>query len=646
MPRLGEEDIFRSLQLLPGISSINDASSGLYIRGGTPQQNLILFDGMTIYHLDHLFGFFSAFNSNAVKDIRIFKGGFPAKYGGRTSGVIEMTGKTGDIEKIRGGIGLNLLSGQAYMTVPLNGKGSILVSARRSYANLISSPLYDNILNLLFRQEEYSGEAPSFQLNNERKPDFFFYDFNGKANYLPTDSDVISISMYASRDNLIDRSINRASPDFEEVSSRVESNWKNVGLSGKWSHVWSNRFLSNLLIAGATYNQFQDGEDAYAFSDGDTDSLTALSDNKVESRDVSINNEWYVSRDHTLEFGASWSGLNIAYQLQLNDTISIYDRSHSGDVYALYFQDRWRPAHNFSLIAGGRSLLYAPTGRVFWEPRLAFDYKLTSALRLNGAYGHYHQFIKQIDNEDVVLGSEGYFLADKTVKPEFSRHSILGLSFENAGYRIHLEAYIKMLSDINDIRLNYRTSPEADVKDILTLGDERARGIEVTLQKKRGRLTGWLSYALAKVETRLDGRNNGRYFPADQDRRHEIKLVGQQQLGQWRLAASWLFASGTPFSLPGNRFTFTFPGGPTIIYLDTEEINGARLPEFHRLDLSLTREFSVGSFNYELGLAIFNAYNRKNLWYRRFIATNIPILVRDVVTLGFTPTLHFKMDLK
>ena len=272
LPSLGETDIFRTLQLLPGVSGTNDASSGLFIRGGTPDENLVLLDGMTVYHVDHFFGVFSAFNADAIKDVRLFKGGFPAQYGGRTSSVVEMIGKAGDNEEFNMSAGVNLLSARAVTEVPLGGKGSWLVSARRSYTDVIRTGLYNSIFNTLEGEEEEEpqptrpggrGGGPggrgfgNFQ-QQAIQPDFFFYDLNSKLSYSPTDSDVIALSVYAGEDKLDESSLGseittpngqtRLTPDRVDVSD-----WGNRGASGRWSRAWGSRFTSDALVAYSEY---------------------------------------------------------------------------------------------------------------------------------------------------------------------------------------------------------------------------------------------------------------------------------------------------------------------------------------------------------------------------------------------------------
>ena len=275
LPSLEETDVFRTLQLLPGVSGTNDATSGLFVRGGTPDENLVLLDGMTVYHVDHFFGVFSAFNSDAVQDVRLFKGGFPAQYGGRMSSVVEMVGKSGHPEEFRMSGGVNLLSARAVGEVPLGGKGSWLISARRSYTDLIRTGLYDEIFGTLEGADDSGTGAPGSAGGPGRglpggfgrfgnvqqqafEPDFYFYDLNSKLTFLPTSEDVLTISVYAGEDRLdkstVGQEVTTRTGDTRLTPDRADlSNWGNRGVSGRWARQWGSRLATDALLAYSQY---------------------------------------------------------------------------------------------------------------------------------------------------------------------------------------------------------------------------------------------------------------------------------------------------------------------------------------------------------------------------------------------------------
>ncbi|MCZ6857713.1 MAG: TonB-dependent receptor, partial [Gemmatimonadetes bacterium] len=297
LPSIGEVDIFRSLQLLPGISGTNESSSGLYVRGGTPDQNLVLLDGMTVYHVDHFFGFFSAFNADAIKDVQVYKGGFPALYGGRVSSVVDMTGKTGDPYRAHVSMGANLLSAQTSAQVPLFGKGSIMFSARRSYTDVLQTGLYNSIFNMFNGEDEaigvgttaaprqaggrFGGRFGQDANVSTTSPDFYFYDINGKATYRPSGSDVLSLSVYNGQDYL-DKSrlqnqtlATQGTQPTRAVNNDITdlTDWGNKGISGKWARQWGARLYSNALVAFSEYFSDYGRRTAIEVRDADADSV-------------------------------------------------------------------------------------------------------------------------------------------------------------------------------------------------------------------------------------------------------------------------------------------------------------------------------------------------------------------------------------
>jgi len=267
LPKLGEVDIFRSLQLLPGVSGISDGSSGLFVRGGTPDQNLILLDGMTVYHVDHFFGFFSAFNADAVKDVQFYKGGFSAKYGGRMSSVVDLTGKTGSVNNFKMNIGLSSLSINGVVEIPVFDKGSILISARRSYSDIIQTDFYQSIYGFLSggdAETEPRVNGRGEVMEQDMMPSFYFYDLNAKFSYQLTNKDFISFSFYNGEDNLDEsqdpKSMGGQTTSTVQRFTNDYTNWGNLGGSAKWSRQWNDRFYSNFLVSSTDYFNIRNSE--------------------------------------------------------------------------------------------------------------------------------------------------------------------------------------------------------------------------------------------------------------------------------------------------------------------------------------------------------------------------------------------------
>ncbi len=679
LPNIGEVDIFRSLQLLPGISGTNEGSSGLFVRGGTPDQNLVLLDGMTVYHVDHFFGFFSAFNADAIKDVQVYKGGFPAQYGGRTSSVVDLAGKTGDANNFQLGAGLNLLSSNAVIQVPLGGRGSFLLSARRSYTDIIQTGLYTSIYETVTgeditedTQQGFGGavqpQNPNNPLQASVQPDFYFYDLNAKLTYRPSNKDVLALSLYNGQDHLDKSRDDSQRIGGGDVNTTLNTDivdltdWGNVGLSGKWSRQWTPRLYSNALVA---YSQYFSEYDRSAFierldEEADTASFTAnfgtLEDNRVDDLTLRLDNEWQMTRWNKVGFGVQVTRSDVRYDFVRDDTLTILDRDQSAQQAAVYVQNTVALFSRLDLSAGLRVAYYDVTAETYLEPRISVGLGVTDRIKLKGAYGQYNQFVARVVNENITEGARNFWLiADgDDVGVQASTHYILGTSYETATWLFDIEAYHKDLAGLTEFSLRYQsnatsalsggTGIEAD--ELFFTGDGTARGLEFLLQKKTGRHTGWISYTLSEVEHTFPDLNDGEPFPALHDQTNELKLINSLNLGRWTLAGTLTFATGKPYTTPESQYTITLLDGAEQSFIHVGEKNGERLPAYHRLDLSAHYKFDVGETSkLDVGLSIFNLYNRQNVWYTEFDLSQSPMVTTDVTFLGFTPNLSVRVDL-
>lgn len=670
LPSLGEVDIFRSLQLLPGVSGTNEGSSGLYVRGGTPDQNLVLLDGMTIYHVDHFFGFFSAFNADAIKDVQLYKGGYPAKYGGRTSSVVELTGKAGDATNFRMGAGINLLSASSVVEIPLWGRGSILLSARRSYTDVIQSGVYNKIFDLYNDAEETvqgpalgGGRPGGGRFGNANaqaeQPSFFFYDLNAKATYRPSSKDVLALSLYNGKDDL-DKSRDQSrtlgnNAELSIVGGTTDlTDWGNSGISGKWSRQWAPRFYTNALIAYSEYfSDYYRFTDQQIFRTDQADAVNAIrrgsqEDNNVSDFTLGLDNEWQLAAKHKIGFGAKLTQSDVSYFFSRDDTTTILDRRQSGQHRSVYLQDNWTLLPSLELSIGGRASYYDQSDQTFIEPRFSAALDITDRIQLKGAYGHFHQYVNRVVNENVSEGSRDFWLiADgETVEVSQSKHIIGGISYDTGDYLFDIEAYNKELQGLSEFSLRFqRTNFRSETaEELFFTGDGIARGVEFLFQKKTGIYNGWLSYTLGNVEHTFPDLNDGVSFAALHDQTHEFKMVHNVDLGKWNLASTWVYSSGKPYTAPESEYTVTLLDGTEQTQIHIGAKNGLRLPDYHRLDLAANYNFEWGSSRGTIGLSLFNLYGRKNVWYREFDLTEGDLLVTDINYLGFTPNLRFRID--
>ncbi len=660
LPSVGETDIFRSLQLLPGVSGTNENSSGLFVRGGTPDQNLVLLDGMTVYKVDHFFGFFSAFNANAVKDVQLFKGAFPAKFGGRTSSVVEMQGKTGSFQKVQGGFNLNLLSVNGFIEVPINDKFSFLMAGRRSYTDILRSGLYGEISdNLIPNSELEDLENLDGTEVNIVEPDFYFYDLNSKLSYRPSERDLVTLSFYNGRDFLdesqdLERNIGEEQFGTEVrvlVDLEEQTDWGNTGVSGKWSRQWNSKLYSNFLVARSQYfsEYDRDGfleitlpqQDSTVFSGG----RVSLEDNEVTDLTFQSDFELAFSGNQKLSFGLAHTNTDIEYSNIRDDTVSILARSQNANYTSLYFSHEARLFDKLTLVGGVRASLYENEDGPLIEPRLSAQYRLNPNITIKGAFGRHYQFVNRIINESITEGSRDFWLlADgDLVEVSSANHFILGASYEQDNWLFDVETYYKDLDGLSEFSLRFRRGLEIEVDELFFTGDGFARGIEFLLQKKQGRYTGWGSYTLGQVRHTFPDFNDGLEFPALHDQLHEFKMVHSIEIDGWNLSATFVYGSGKPFSEPEGQYNIELLDGRSFNYVGIGAKNGSRLPPYHRLDLSGHYRFPWGKAKGDIGLSFFNFYNRKNIWYVEYDFQQEPVLISEITYLGMTPNFTFSL---
>lgn len=685
LPGIGEKDIFRSFQLLPGISGTSESSSGLFVRGGTPDQNLITFDGFTVYHVDHFYGFFSAFNSNAIKDVQLYKGGFEAKFGGRISSVMEVTGKSGNTNGLGIQGGISPISSNLTIEAPLfNGKGSFLIAGRRSYTDIIQSKLFDDI-NGLFQSEPESdggGLAPvnDLFLRNQNDPVFYFYDLNAKLTFRPSRKDVISLSFYNGQDNLDnsrevddetfgDAIIGRfndvgLTPVGEGVAESIDLfnhtddilKWGNYGTSLKWSRQWSKRFYTNSVAAYSNYFSRRDLLSATSLSVNDTTiniNVSTLEDNDLKEYMFRWDGEYLVNESNSLEFGFQLSSNRVRYDFILNDSTTIIGRDDKGFVGSAYIQDKLKLGR-LEVNAGIRLNQFDVTEEVYVEPRLSAVYRLSDKLRLKSAWGIYHQFVNRIVREDISTGSRDFWLiADDQLNPvSKATHYVAGIAYETDGWLFDIEGFYKDMSGLSEFSLRFsgaisNNNGQQDLNlsanQLFFSGTGIAKGLEFLAQKKIGKYTGWAGYTLSQVEHNFPGLNDGVFY-ALHDQRHELKLVSKVEIGRWDLASTFVYGSGKPYTAPVGSYQIELLDGSVGNFISIGDKNTFRLPSYQRLDISATFNFELGKVDTSLGLSVFNFLGHQNIWYKEFQVITGEIIETDVNYLGFIPSvfINFK----
>ena len=677
LPNLGEQDIFRSMQLLPGVSGSNESSSGLVVRGGTIDQNLVLFDDFTVYHVDHVFGFFSAFNNNAIKDVQFYKGGFGAKYGGRMSSVVDITGKDGNTEQFGIGASVSLLSTNALVEQPFaDGAGSFILTGRKSY----QSDLYNDILESVTgeNQNAQAGTSTPGQFALGRfsiEPESYFYDMNAKLTYRLPNDDKFSISFYNGADELdnsrdVDGNadISRLCELFdgngpfggtfceEEISFALGtidlSEWGNTGISAKYSHQWNDRLDTNFVISASEYFSYRDRliNTQVIYEDSDDEPTTGESssneDNQLDDFTVKIENDYYLNQWNTLSFGLQYTQQNIDFSLIQNGDL-VLETKNEGATSTVYIEDEI-VINALTVIPGLRVSKYSINDEVYTEPRLSISYELNDTTQLRAAFGDYHQFALSVARQSIEEGPRNFWtLADgETVPVSKSSHFILGTTHYVGNYNFNIELFHKEYEGLSEFTQQTRPIRNEDGTGLTLIleqefhtGSGTASGVELFLQKNIGDLTGWVGYTFSEVIYDFPTVSDTTYF-ADQDATNEFKTVLMYRWGDWDLASTFIYATGRPYTEVLGVVEDTFP--PTY---EVGAKNDLRYDDYHRLDLSFTYNFSRRGLDGQAGLSIFNLYDRKNQWYTEYEIIEGEILETEITYRGFTPSLFFKVDL-
>jgi ferric enterobactin receptor len=659
LPNLGEKDILRSFQLMPGVSASNESSSGAYVRGGTPDQNLVLFDGFTVYQVDHLYGFFSAFNSNAIKDVQLFKGGFSAKYGGRLSSVTELTGKEGTKKEWNLGGDLSLLSANIYFETPVKKNGSFLFAARKSY----QGPLYNKIFSQFNKTSTVTAGPGGRGFGGAQAsttPTSYFYDLNAKYTLNLSQKDLLSWSIYQGDDDL-DNSRTINIPSFLNSSSSSispkttdKTSYGNLGSSMKWSRRWNSDLYSNTLASYSTYHSNRDRTNTIGITneDGTESEFTSGTIERNNLKDWSFKSDWeyQINNKIKLLFGANATAQNVTYKYSQNDTSVLIDQYRKAKTALAYAEGEFNPGEKLQFKAGLRETYYSETGKTYFEPRFSGSYTLTDRFTIKAATGKFYQFINRVVREDILSGSRDFWvLANGNSIPVGSaNHYIAGFSYETNKYLFDVEGYYKTLNGLTEYSQRLSGNRMAStLEEHFYNGKGYTAGVEFLAQKKAGKYTGWISYTLATARNQFNDYGTD-YYAANQDARNEFKSVNMYKLGNWTFSATWIFATGKPYTAPIASYTIDNASGASKTFLTISGKNTERMPAYHRLDLAATLDLikidnrKTGSISFSL----FNVYNRTNVWYKEYTIYNNQVITTNVNYLGFTPNITLSLKWK
>src|ERR1035437_624986 len=595
---LGEKDILKTIQLLPGIKSAGEGSTGFYARGGGIDQNLILLDEAPIYNSAHLLGFLSVFNSDAIKDVTVITGGLPAQYGGRLSSVLDIRTNDGNTKEFGGSGGIGLLTSRFLLQGPIvKDQGSFIISARRTYADLFLKLSTDTLIN---------------------RTSLYFYDLNMKANYSVGEQDRIFISGYFGRDNF-------------NYPNAFGFNWGNATSTARWNHIFGQSLFSNTSFIFSDYsysNNVSTGINQFQITSG------------IRDFNLKFDFQYFISSISNMKFG-----VNSIYHTFLPGTVTTGSTTFTNTLSvpnkyafenAAYFSHEFEPVTGikvdygfrlsmFNLMGPGTFYSYDvsgfPTdtatyssGKIVktygaFEPRVSANYILDESNSVKAAYTRTAQYLHLLSNSTTNNPSDLWVPSSNNVKPQYCDQYTIGYfrNFSDNEYEVSLELYYKNMLNLIDYKNGADLQLNPYVESLLLTGRGRSYGAEFLIRKKYGAFSGWIGYTLSKTQSIYDQINGGNPFNARHDRTHDISIVGIYEFNEaWTFSATWVYNTGNAVTFPSGNY---WVDGRLVPYYT--ERNGYRMPAYHRLDLSATWTLGLHS---NLNFSIYNAYNRWNAY--------------------------------
>jgi hypothetical protein len=607
LPAVFEADVFRSLQLMPGVKAASDFSSGLYIRGGGPDQTLILLDRTTVYNPSHFFGFFSTFNPDAIKDLRLYKGGYPATYGGRLGSVLDIYNKDGNRNEFAGTATLGLLASRVAIEGPYS-KGSYMIAARRSTIEPLLAALRQN--------------------NDNIPSTFYFYDINGKINFDAGDNNKLSLAFYGGQDNV----------KFPfATDAQFDLLYGNRTASLNWTHIFSERLFSNFTFTGSRYFS----EPFFTFG-----GTSFERQNDVYDASAKADFEFIASQKHTIQAGF-WGGDLVLRLADSFDNTPTFRSRIKTSYLSTYLQDTWRPTPSWVVTGGVRSSWYSNGDFLRLEPRLSVEHKLANDTRLQLAYGRYTQNLSLITNE-AFSGFDIWLTTGPGVAPAYGDQFVAGVKTQPIpGYNLDVEAYYRSMNDLFELDPFLPDVAGLDYSEVFRFGEGYAYGLEVFLNKGFGKLTGFVGYTWGITRRSFPGVNEEKFYPPKYDRTHDANLVMNYQLSRkWKATSVFSYATGQAYTLPSGRTEFDNPFGSTKDnVLVVGKLNASRLPAYHRLDVSFSRAGKFFDFGTsELQLQLINVYSRRNVWFYTYDFDANPVKVESVNLLPILPTVSYTVN--
>lgn len=621
---MGEVDIFKVIQLLPGVQSGSEGASGLYVRGGSPDQNLVLLDGVPVYNATHLFGFFSVFNADAINNVELIKGGFPARYGGRLSSVIDISMKEGNMKEFQGEGSIGLIASKLTLEGPIvKDKTSFLLSARRTYLDLIARPI---IRSSTGGQEDVG---------------YYFYDVNAKINHIFDQKNRLYVSYYGGND--VAYSSYKSSYERWDNEGTVQSHeeaglgWGNNIAAVRWNHIFNQRLFANFTGTFTKYRfkLFSEYEDIFTENQGGNvtrDFFVANYSSGIRDFAFKADFDFIPNPQHYFRWGGMLidhkftPGVFVARENERPETREGAIPSDSREL-SMYIEDDFNVGGRWKFNIGAHfSGFFADTKTyTSFQPRIAMRYLIDPTSSLKLSYVQMAQFVHLLTNAGLGLPTDLWVPSTDKIGPQESWQVAAGY-FKNLGYGLEFsaEAYYKDMQGVIEYQdgASFLNTSE-DWQEKVTSGEGRSYGLELLLHKKTGRTTGWIGYTLSKTERRFEEINFGEWFPFRYDRRHDISVTAVHKLSERiDISGTWVFGSGNFITVPTQRYQHSFSvindtntsyGGLYLEHFDSR--NNFQMRNYHRMDVGINfnkpKKWGERTWN----ISIYNLYSRLNPFY-------------------------------
>jgi outer membrane receptor for ferrienterochelin and colicin len=622
---LGETDILKTIQLLPGVKSGTEGTSGFYVRGGGPDQNLILLDGVPVYNASHLFGFFSVFNADAIQSVTLIKGGYPARFGGRLSSVLDIRMKEGNNKEFHGEGAIGLISSRLTLEGPLfKGKTSYLVSGRRTYIDVLSKP---------FQKANQKGNQ------NKDMAGYYFYDLNAKVNHIMSDRSRLYLSAYTGRDKAYVNSEYNDNDNYRKLLEESEASlqWGNLTTALRWNYIISPKLFSNTTI---TYSKYKFTVGAREYSKEVTDKTTIKNyeydySSGIDDAAAKIDFDYSPNINHSIKFGSSYiyhtfnPGINVEKDYSGKDKLDTTygNRKIYASEFAAYIEDDIDITSKLKLNVGLHYSFFQVKKSFYQslQPRVSARYLIGSKVAVKASYTEMAQYIHLLTNNTVGLPTDLWLPATDRVKPQLAKQAAMGISYSiNNDYDLTFETYYKKMSRLIDYKEGASFFSQGDdwQDKIETDGKGKSYGFEVMLEKKVGKTTGWIGYSIAWTERQYPNIDFGQWFPYRYDKRHDISFVLTHKFSdRIDIGMTWVISSGIAVTLPYENYDVAKTSDAPwrldkVEYYDNR--NNFRMPMYHRMDIGINfhkkKKWGERCWN----ISAYNAYNRKNPFYIYF----------------------------